>query len=70
MFEEGQKMTEEEKEKYLDNWGTKCFICGKEVERKDMTLVGSIVEVEPRDGGPVTQYYLACPECVKEGNLV
>ena len=63
-------MTKEEKEKYLDNWVTECFICGKEVEHKDMTLIGSIVEVEPRDGGPVTQYYMACPDCVNKRELV
>ena len=63
-------MTKEEEEKYLDQWGVHCLICGQKVQREDMVLMSSVVEVEPKDGGPVTQYYMACPECVKEGNLV
>ncbi len=69
-FYRGMKMTEEDKERYLDQWGTRCLICGQEVQREDMVLMSSVIKVEPRDGGPVTQYYLACPDCIKKGELV
>lgn len=66
-------MKQEEKDKYLDKWGTKCFICEAVVERKDMRLFKSIVELErfPEHADPqYIQYYMACPVCVAERKLI
>lgn len=63
-------MTKEEQEKCLDQWGTHCLICGQEVQREDMVLMQSVVHVAPSEGGPITQYYLVCPDCIKKGELV
>lgn len=66
-------MTKEEKEGYLDQWGIHCMCCDAVVERKDMSLHYSITALEkyPDHAEPeVFHWYMACPNCVKEGELL
>ena len=66
-------MNEADKKKYLKAWGDECFICKAQVERKDATLHKAIVELErypEHADSTYIQYYMACPSCVKKGELL
>lgn len=66
-------MNKEEREKYLDSWGSKCLLCQQEIERKDKHLVEAIVplhDLPDHAAGPVTKFYMVCSSCLKDGVLI
>lgn len=64
-------MNQQEKENYLDQFGSECFICCSHVDRGDMRLVEATVPIE-REGivGPTLKYYMVCPKCGADKLLV
>lgn len=66
-------MTNEEKEAILDKVDKKCFLCKREVERKDMSLETAIKKLKnhPDYVGPEwIHYYMICPTCKKIKALI
>jgi len=66
-------MTNADRERYLNQWGTKCFLCECEVKREDMKLLESLVPLEkcPDHAEPeCIKYYMVCPSCSTKGELI
>ena len=62
-------MKDDERKDYLDRWGSSCHVCGVTVEREDMKLMKSIVELTvcPEHADPfLSTYYMICPACAKD----
>lgn len=58
-------LTKEERQKYLDQWGTTCYICHDTcIERKDMHIIEDTVTVRNNDVvGSTLVYSMVCSEC-------
>ena len=65
-------MNQEDKKRYLDQWGHKCFICSAYVEREDMSLAKSVVELSKDNEDVINtfHYYMVCPICKKDKRLI
>jgi hypothetical protein len=66
-------MNKQESEKYIEQFGSNCYLCGAHVSSVDRRLVQSIVHLKhvrsEHDDPYVFQYYLACAEC-REGKVL
>ncbi len=64
-------MNQEDRERYLDQWGHGCFLCNAYVEREDMSLCKSIMDVKKHEGVKDSfQYYMVCPICKEKKVIV
>lgn len=66
----GELMNQEDKKRYLDQWGHKCFTCGSYVDRENMFLAKSIVPLEREGVESTFHYFMVCPICKSDRILI